>query len=103
MVPSQASSALQQRHPRNGERRVAALVALVAARPGQRLLHVSQVITPKAQGTPVSSWTSWIPRADSAQTKSKWSVSPRITTPRQATPANSPVLGVGAWRRSGSS
>ncbi len=31
---------------------------------------VSQVITPKAQGTPVSSCTSWIPRAASAQTKS---------------------------------
>src|ERR1700761_5922825 len=31
--------ALQQRHPCNGERGVAALVALVAARPGQRLLH----------------------------------------------------------------
>src|SRR6185312_4287085 len=34
-----ADSALQQRHPRNGERRVAALIAFVAARPGQRLLH----------------------------------------------------------------
>src|ERR1700744_4094813 len=31
--------ALQQRHPRNGERRVAALVPFVAARPRQRLLH----------------------------------------------------------------
>lgn len=29
---------------------------------------VSQVITPKAQGTPVASWTSWTPRADSPQT-----------------------------------
>ena len=31
---------------------------------------VSQVMTPKAQGTPVSSCTSWMPRAASAQTKS---------------------------------
>ena len=52
--------------PRDG--RVAALVALVAAGARQRLLRVSQVITPKAQGTPVSSWTRWIPRAASAQT-----------------------------------
>src|ERR1700712_1887049 len=32
-------STLHQRHPRNGERRVAALIAFVAARPGQRLVH----------------------------------------------------------------
>ena len=31
---------------------------------------VSQVMTPNAHGIPVSSWTSSIPRAASAQTKS---------------------------------
>ena len=31
---------------------------------------LSQVITPKAQGTPVASCTFWMPRAASAQTKS---------------------------------
>ena len=35
----QAEGALQQRHPRRGQGRVAALVALAAAGPGQRLLH----------------------------------------------------------------
>src|ERR1700753_3938207 len=34
-----ADPALQQRHPADRQRRVAALVALVAARPGERLLH----------------------------------------------------------------
>ena len=28
----------------------------------------SAVITPKAQGTPVSSWTRWVPAATSLQT-----------------------------------
>src|ERR1700753_1996468 len=34
-----ADSALYQRHPRNGERGVAPLVALAAPRPRERLLH----------------------------------------------------------------
>src|ERR1044072_1309438 len=48
---------------------------------------LSQVMTPKAQGAPAPSCPCWRPRAASAQTKWWWSVSPRMTTPRQATPA----------------
>ena len=65
-----AELALEQRHPRHGQRRVATLVALAAAGRARACSMVSQVITPKAQGTPVSSCTSWMPRAASAQTKS---------------------------------
>ena len=53
------------------------ITATAALRPWSRLSPperasacsiVSQVTTPKAHGTPVWSWTLWIPRAASAQT-----------------------------------
>ncbi len=63
--------------PTEARSSAAASTASAAWRPWSRLSpparasacsRVSQVITPKAQGTPVESWTSWIPRAASEQT-----------------------------------
>ncbi len=55
------------------------ITAIAALRPWSRLSPparasacsiVSQVMTPNAHGTPVSSWTRWMPDAASEQTKS---------------------------------
>ena len=59
--------------PQRGEREhglggVLALVALAAARAGEAWSMFSTVSTPNAHGTPVRSWTSWMPRAASAHT-----------------------------------